>query len=385
MTLPFLGRALGPTGFGIIAFAQIILQYLTLLTDFGFNLTATRRVAASKGSNDLVSKILTNTSVVRFGFALTGSASTCLIIWLSDLSSDTKHVAYIAQISIFGSLLTPAWLFHGLEKNGVLAAITGIPRVLMLIPFVLFINKPDDLVLAAYLQFAPQAITGLLCVAWIYLKSPYKFIKPSPTESLTSLKDGFHVFSASILTSAYANINGLIIKAIHGDAALGIYSAAEKLVKAITSMVNPAIQAIYPKVCSGAKPNLKPLYISIFFITVSCWIGALILGQTIIKIVYGDSFEDASKTLMLLTIAPIFSGASAISVQLKILATGNHQKLKSLYAISALSHFIHAPILIWYGGTMGAAVSVCLTEIVTLISVMKTASKINAAESITTQ
>lgn len=376
LTLPFLGRALGPTGFGMITFAQIILQYLILITDFGFNLTATRRIAAQKHAPDVVSAILSNTSAVRILFAAGGSLLTLIVVFLSKLSPESKQVVYIAQLSILGSAFTPAWLFHGLERNGVLAILSAAPRLILLIPTIIFVKSPSDLHLAAYLQFTPQLLTGILCATWIWLASPFKVTKITIEEMKFSAKDGFHVFSASILTSVYTNINGLFIKALSGDAALGVYSAAEKLVKAVNSMVNPAIQAIYPKVCSGDKPDLKPLYISIFSITIGCWLGSLILGQFVITTIYGNAFLDASDTLKLLTLAPIFSGASAISVQLKILATGNHKELKSIYALSALSHFIHAPIFIWFGGAMGAAISVSLTELTTLVLVTRTANRL---------
>ncbi len=38
-------RVLGPEKFGLIAFAQAFVQYLMLLSDYGFNLTTTRKVA----------------------------------------------------------------------------------------------------------------------------------------------------------------------------------------------------------------------------------------------------------------------------------------------------------------------------------------------------
>ena len=48
LMLPYLGRVLGVREFGVLALCQAVTQYLVLLTDYGYNFTATRLVSVRR-------------------------------------------------------------------------------------------------------------------------------------------------------------------------------------------------------------------------------------------------------------------------------------------------------------------------------------------------
>jgi PST family polysaccharide transporter len=57
ITLPYLVRVLGADKFGLVAFAHALMQYFIIVTDYGFNLSATRDIAASRDNMLKVSQI----------------------------------------------------------------------------------------------------------------------------------------------------------------------------------------------------------------------------------------------------------------------------------------------------------------------------------------
>ena len=57
LVIPFVITIIGADGFGVLAVAQVVMFYLSTLTEFGFNQTATRSIAISRDDHQKVSRL----------------------------------------------------------------------------------------------------------------------------------------------------------------------------------------------------------------------------------------------------------------------------------------------------------------------------------------
>ena len=57
ITLPYLVRVLGAQSYGVLSFSLAIIQYFILLTDYGFNLSATQKISVICGDINKISNV----------------------------------------------------------------------------------------------------------------------------------------------------------------------------------------------------------------------------------------------------------------------------------------------------------------------------------------
>ena len=68
--LPYLFRVIGPEKFGLIAFAQAFVQYFMILTDYGFNASATKEIALCLENKTRVCNVISAVMTIKVILAL---------------------------------------------------------------------------------------------------------------------------------------------------------------------------------------------------------------------------------------------------------------------------------------------------------------------------
>ena len=115
LTYPYLLRVIGLELYGVIIFAQSIINYVSLVINFGFNMSGARNVAIYKQDRARLSRIVTSIYWCKFILWLV-----CLVLYLSVISmvpffEDHYWVYVLSFLLTFNELLLPIWFFQGLS------------------------------------------------------------------------------------------------------------------------------------------------------------------------------------------------------------------------------------------------------------------------------
>ncbi|HBN7553866.1 TPA: O28ab family O-antigen flippase, partial [Escherichia coli] len=165
---PYLVRILGPSSYGELNYSISIVLYICLFVDFGFTLSATKRITKYIGNSDKISKLFYTVTVAKTFLLITGITILILSISTLDTINSVKTIIVISAIQIIATVISPLWLFNGLQLTAVFAVFNIIFKVAS-IPLVFFLVKtPTDVGYAAFFQTAPLFFSSILALIYLY-------------------------------------------------------------------------------------------------------------------------------------------------------------------------------------------------------------------------
>ena len=248
ITLPYLARVLGPDYFGLVMMAQATMIYLTLLTDYGFNLSATKEIAKVRDNVKKVSQLFSSVIIIKSGLLVCGSIILFLLTEFIPLFNQHKLLFWASFLIVIGNTFLPTFIFQGLEKMTFIATLNVIAKSVFTILIFVIINQESDYIWVHALWGLSYIIIDLIAFFLIRFKLKLQFLLPKIKQIKSILGISFEYFLSRIAIALYLNTNIVFIGILLSPTEAGIYGGAEKLLFAITTFYAPLIETIYPYV-----------------------------------------------------------------------------------------------------------------------------------------
>ena len=370
ITIPYLVRTLGINKFGIVMVAQSFAILLTIITEFGLSLSATRQVALIKNDKKKVSQYFFDVFFLKMFLVVIAFTILVFLIFFVEKFSQ-EYIVYLFSFGmVFGQAIFPAFFFQGIEEMKIITIINVLAKTIFTISVFLIINNPDDYYYVPILNGLGFIFSG--CLGFIFSLKYVKFMKPIFSETLSIAKESFSLFLSNLAVSLYTNINTLILGFFISDTIAGVYSSMEKLVVATKSIYVPLYQALFPNIV--VKDNrtiiavIKKMkyYMGGFGAIISFII--FVFAADILKLIYNDELITSYymvfqilgligflSSLNMLFVSLFFPAIKAFNLRLKILSMGG------------VFNIILVLTLVQYYSIYGVAISATVSELFILI------------------
>lgn len=370
ITLPFLTRALGAEAYGKVAFAQVMMAYFVLLTDYGFSWSATRKLSRHRTDANYVNQIFLGTWLAQWLLVALAATLAVLVISLSDRLRPDALLYAAAFTAVIGNVLLPVWFLQGLERLQEVAALQLISRMLALIPLFLLVRQPSDAPTAAAIQGGGMMLGGVLALAWMHYQKLARWQWPGWRPVGQELREGFDLFGSRLSISFYTTLVPLVLGWVSGPVAVAHFALADKLRSAAQSLLGPISQALFPRMShlfatdtAAALRLVKRSALAILLLAGSASIALWLLADRLVLLLAGPEFLPAGPVLRWLAFLPLIIGFSNLfGVQIMLPNGMNRTFNLILMTAGVICIAVLWPLVHWMQAR-GAAASMLLVEL----------------------
>lgn len=367
--LPYLVRVLGMEMYGQVAFAQSFAQYFTLLTDYGFNLSATRAIAQQRDDHKRVCLIFSSVLLLKLALMFLGGLVLCILV--AEVPQFHQNSAFfdVAYLTVIGNVLFPIWCFQGMERMRYISAIIGTARLGGAVALFAFVHRPEDALLSLAIQSIAFLIGGVagLCIA--FWKFDLYFVCPGIADFRLVIVEGWHLFVSTAAISLYTNTNVFLVGFLAGNLQAGYFSVAEKLIRAMQGLLGPVTQAIFPYMSSLAAQS-RAAALQFARQTLS-WVGTIsfvsslvifALAGPIALLCFGPKAIDSVPIIRWIALLPFLTAISNILGIQTMVPFGLDKQFSRILILAGLFNLAVAIPLIKIFAARGAGASILLTE-----------------------
>lgn len=363
-------RALGDAGFGQWSTILVVVQLIAYFTSFGVEGVVIREATADPGSeNEWLGALL----VLRTLLALPAIAVGLVVVLLLQESTAmlVAGVVLLAQTPFnVGASLR---ITHQLRvSNWVPMAILTLNSVLWAGAVVVIASLDGGLVPLAIAMTATGALTAILqAIAAVKIARPN--LRPSRQATVKLARVGLPVGLSGLLTLAYARIDQLLVFAIAGSTAAGLYGAEYRIVEQAHLVPVSVMTTLMPILAAAWKTNreraLRLSWLAAEYLTIASLGGlatSLVVARPVTVLLYGADFADAAPALPVLAGAFVFICFGYLTGNLVLIA-GLQRRLVAIGLIGLVVNVAGNALLIPAWGFMGAAWMTLVTEAAVVI------------------
>ncbi len=382
LILPYLVRVLGMELYGLIAFSTAFVYYFQVITDYGFNLTATREISIHRNDSHKVSEIYNSVMIIKLVLLMISLLILTLIVFSFDKLSNDYDIYFLSFGVVIGNTMLPTWLFQGMEKMKFMTLSNLITKLFFTVLIFVFVKTKDDYLLVPAFTSAGYILSGIISLLIVKRTFKIQFENQRYETLRRHFKEGWYVFLSQLKITLFSNSNILILGIFSGNIHVGYFSSAERIIRTLASMQTPIVNTMFPYISKQIK--IAPTRIigqiykvakigSLSYLLVI--LAVFVFSEDIVKIMFGSMLIDVVIALRIILIVPLLVFLNNLFGTQILLNTGRDKAFFLVLLFTAILNLILVFPLTYLYGYIGTSISMVFAEVFLLMGMFYYAKK----------
>lgn len=304
-----LTRRLGPDAYGVISYLTPVMGYFILLFDFGFNFSATKKIAQHRADPVLIEKTIAAVYTAKILLVLAGFLPLMLLLLCIDLLRQYVLLTVLYYLSTAAQIFIPDFLYRGLEKMEGVTTRYILAKLITAVLIFLAVRDDGGLILVPLAYLIGTVAAALHTNHHMAKKLGYRVALGGLREAAAELRES-GIYFVSTFASTALSVTSTFVMGIVGmpTAQIAYWGVAFQVVQAVQAMYDPITTSIYPHV-AGKRDHKFVLRITLCLlplVAAGCVLLYCLAGLAV-KIIAGSAYLAAVPVLQALTPMLLFS------------------------------------------------------------------------------
>ena len=368
----YLARYLGTVGFGKYSFVFAYLAFFGVITDLGLHAILVREMSRD---SSIAPKLIGNACIIRLILTISAVFLSIVVIKLMHYPTDTTTYVYVATFILlfqsFSGLYSTVFQANLRMKYNVVAKLVFKILSAGLIFWIIFSH-------GTLMQVMIALVFSEMIKMLISFSFSKKFVRPRFEIDFGLwkylFKEALPLALSSVIWIIYYQIDIVMLSLMQGDAAVGIYSGAQKLFQPFSLIPTALLMSLFPVMSASFKTSKDRLVKSyrlslkhLLIIALPIAMGITFIADKIILLIYGAEFANSTTVLQILIWGLVFTFPNFVLFNLLIAI--DKQKLNTFsMGLCAIVNVTLNLFLIPILSYNGAAIATVMTNIILFVA-----------------
>lgn len=299
ITFPYVCRVIEADGIGQINFFQSIISYISLFTCLGIPMYAIREIARDRSDVVQMNRTAMEILLLHSMLTLVGYAIVAILCLTVPQIQVNIPLFLILSLTIFFTAIGCEWFYQGIEDFKYITIRGLIIKTVSVVLLFIFVKSKTDL-----LYYGCYTVFGVLGGNIFNFFRLRKYIHReniifSELHIKRHVKPVLKVFSFSVVTSIYLQLNTVLLGFLKNALAVGYFAAATKVMQMLLTMSACLSSVMMPRASHLIAENkedefnrlIQKSYDFTLAIALPMTIGLIFCAPSLITALCGVKFE----------------------------------------------------------------------------------------------